>query len=464
VSAPLIWIILPLAISAILLALLKYDRVIRWMGLLTSGLLSLIAFFQPVGSVLQIGGISIDFTSSFYIFGRSFSLDNSDRFVILIVYMTIFFFLLLMDREFVPTKFVPLSFAIAAFLLSALAVQPFLYSAVLVELAVLLMILMVREKGDQPVVGILRFLIYLSLALPCILFAGWILGGAQASTSDETRLTAAAIFLLVGFSIWLAVFPFHSWLPQFAATVHPFLFGFLFSILPVVLLLVIVDYLSSLIWLRSATYLSPALMTIGAIMVVTAGIFSSVEKQIARLASYTVLLETGFALFMIALRSDQGMSLLYQSFIPRIIGLSLLCYSLSILRQNQISLVKGGVTSLIRQFPFATLGILGSMLSIAGFPLLAAFPVRLQLLHLIGRTSLPALIALAAGMAGFLIATVRLFVLMTFPARQKWHLRERPPQVIVLCIGLLLLVVMGLFPSIPADMISLLAIDLPILW
>ena len=463
-SAPLLWIILPLAISAILLGTLKYDRLVRWLGLLTSGLLSLIAFFQPVGSVLQIGGLSIDFTSSIFIFGRSFSLENSDRFVILTVYMTLFLFLLLMDHRSVPSKFVPLSFAIAALLLSALAVQPFLYSAVLVELAVLLMILLVREKGDQPIEGILRFLIYLSLALPCILFAGWILGGALASTSDETRLTAAAIFLLMGFSIWLAVFPFHSWLPQFAATVNPFLFGFLFSILPVVLLFVIVDFLSSLIWLRSATYLSPALMTIGVIMVITAGVFSSVEKTITRLASYTVLLETGFALFMIALRSDQGMSLLYQSFIPRIIGLTLLCYSITVLRENQVSLVQGRFTSLIRQFPFATLGILVSMLSIAGFPLLAGFPIRLQLLQLLGGSSWLDLVGLVAGMAGFLIATVRLFVTMIFPTNQKWAVGERLPQVIVLCSGIIFLLVMGLFPKITADMISLLAIDLPILW
>lgn len=463
-SAPVIWVIFPVAISAGLLFLLNKPKLVKTIGIVVSLLLVITALLQPIGNVLRIGGIVLDIKPNLFILGRSLLLENSDKFALSIVFSTVLLFLLCMDNKTVPTKFISLSLAIAGFLVAALAVQPFLYSAVLVEMAVLLMILMVKEKASQPENGIIRFLIYLSLAMPCILFAGWILGGAQASPSDATRSTSAAIFLLIGFSLWLAVFPFHSWVPQFSQVVNPYLFGFIFSLLPVVTLLSIIDYISSLVWLKSSTYLSPGLRIVGIIMIVTTGIFTSVEKDLKRILAATVLLETGFALVMLSLQSEQGVLLLYESFIPRILGLVLLSYSLSVFMQEGIQLNLQGIRGVIKRLPFASLGVLFSLISITGFPLFAGFPVRFELLRQLGQLSISSLLWTAVGLAGFLVATIRVFVFATFPDNEKWQINEKISQIVIICIGIILLVLLGWIPQLTANIFAPFATDLPTLW
>lgn len=463
-SAPILWIVFPIVASAILLFLVRFPRLVKVIGIVVSTILALTAILQPIGNVLSIGSLAIDITPVMYIFGRSLLLDNSDRFALSLIYSTLLIFLLVLDTRSVPVKFVPLSLAITGFLIAALAVQPFLYSAVLVELAVLLMILMVKEKSYQPVNGIIHFLVYLSLAMPSIMFAGWILGGTQASTSDESRLLSAVVFLLIGFSIWLAVFPFHSWLPQFSQVIHPYIFAFIFSSLPIITLLIIMDYISSLLWLRSAEYLTPALLVVGTIMVTTTGILGSVDKDLKRLLAYTVLLETGFSLLLLSLRSVQGVQLLYESFIPRIISLVLLGYSTAVISNHGITLTATGMRGIGKNLPIATIGVLISLISITGFPLLASFPVRFELITWLGQASSSTLIWIAIGLGGFLIGVIRLFIMSTAPDSNKRVINEKISEIVIIVIGVILLILFGLYPQLTAKMILPFSADIPVLW
>ncbi len=462
-SAPVIWIVAPLFVSVGLLFLTSLPRLQKAIGIIISLLLSITAILQPIGNVLRLGSIVLDIRPDLVLLGRSLFLDEGDRFILVIIFSTLFIFYVLMDTKTIPSKFIPLSLAISAILVSALGVQPFLYSAVLVELAVLLMIIMVKERNIDQEKGIIRFLVYLTLAMPFILFSGWILGGTQASPSEQERLLGAAVTLFIGFSLWLAVFPFHSWVPQFSRVVHPYLFGFIFSQLPIVILFIVVNYVSSLVWLRSASYLSPALSSVGIIMIVTTGFWASVENDIKRLLAYSVLLETGFSLIMISFRSDQGLILMYQSFIPRILSLVLLVYSLSIFVGAGIQLTTDGIRGVIRSYPFATSGFLIALFSISGFPLFAAFPVRMELLHQLGLSSVPSVVWTIAGLTGFIIAVIRLFMAVTFPSSEKWQIHERITQVIIVCIAIIILTIAGLVPQLMESIIKPFTANLPLL-
>lgn len=463
-SAPVLWIIVPLVLSAGMLFLLDYARVVNVLGIIVSLILAITAFIQPIGNVLQIGSFALDISPDFYIFGRSLVLENSDRFALSLVYSSLFLFLVMMDIRTIPSKVVPLSIAISAMIVAALAVQPFLYSAVLVEMAVLLIVLMVREKQNQPITGIIRFLIYLTLAMPSLLFAGWILGGSQAGASAEIRMLSAVVFLLFGFAIWLAVFPFHSWMPQFSQSVKPFLFSFIFSIIPVITLLVIIKYLSGLLWLKSSNFLTPALQTIGIIMIVTTGIFTSVEKDLKRFMAYTVLLETGFALVMLSLASMDGVQLLYQAFIPRIIALALLGYSLMVIENLGFSLKIDGIRGVLKKLPFASVGVFSSLLSIVGFPLSAGFPLRFEMINLLGQTTTTTVIWIFAGLVGLLIGAIRIFVRFAAPGVEKWQINEKISQILIIGFGVVFLVILGLFPRIVELLISPFLAEIPDLW
>jgi NADH-quinone oxidoreductase subunit N len=445
-SAPVIWILFPLAVSAAILLLEKKPGLVKVSGLLVSIFLTLMAILQPIGSVIKLGPISVDLTSNLGFFGRELILVNSDRFTLSLVFMAVTLFVGFFDTTNLPIKFISLSLATAALLVAALAVQPFLYSAVLIELAILLMVPMVVDKSNSSQKGILNFVIYQTLAMPLILFSGWILGGIQASPSDQLRLSMAAFFLIIGFALWLAVFPFHSWVPQFSQAVHPYFSGFVFSVLPVVTILIMVDYVSSLVWLRESSFLSPALRGVGIIMIVTAGIWSAVEKDLKRVLAYSVLLETGFALLLISLQSNEGLGLLYQSFIPRIFGLFVMVLSLSVLlgSGNQLSLQ--GIKSIIKRYPFSSAGLVVSMLSVSGLPLFAGFPVKLDTIRLIGQESFGSVIWILIGVAGYLFAVIRVFSSITEPDNENLKVQETVPQITQLIAGILILLLMGWIP------------------
>ncbi len=462
-NAPIIWIIFPLVVSAILLFFLEKSRIVVTIGLITSVFLAIFALFQPIGHVLKLGPISVDIIPELSFFGRAFLLENSDRFTLCLIFFTLTLFIGGLKVANQPAKFVPLSMAIASMMTAALSVQPFLYSAVFVELAVLLMIPLVTVRGAMPEKGVIRFLIYLSMAMPFILFAGWILSGAQASPSDETWRSLAALFLSVGFAQWLAVFPFHSWVSQFSQAVSPYFSGFIFSLYPVVTLLIVLDYVSSLVWLREAGYLSPIIRTVGIIMIVTSGIWAAVERDLKRLLSYTVLYETGFALLLISIQSNSGISLLYQSFVPRILGLSLLGLSLSILTEHRLPLTIDALKSMIKKFPFIILGILISLMGIIGFPLFAGFPYKYESLQMIGGEGASPIIWIMIGMIGFLISAIRVFSSATTPSVEKWEIDESIPEILFLGVGSLILIIIGWFPQIIQVLISGLITNLPVL-
>lgn len=463
-SAPILWIVFPLALSVVLLFLVQYPRLIKIIGILSSLILALVAIIQPIGNVLQFGSLVIDISPTFLIFGRSLVLENADRFALSLVYVSLLLFLVAMDTKSTPAKFVPLAMAISSVLVSALAVRPFLYAAVLMEVAVLLIILMVREKQEQPVSGIIRFLIYLTLAMPSILFAGWLLGSSQAGATIEAKMLSALVFLLFGFMIWLAVFPFHSWLPQFSRAVDPYMFGFIFSLIPVITLMVIMKYISSLLWLRSSAYLSPALATVGVIMIVTTGLFASVEKELKRFLAYTVLLETGFALSLLSLRSSAGVQLLYVSFIPRILSLALLGFSLKVLYIHGADLSIDGMRGIVRKMPLATMGVLVSLLSIVGLPIFASFPLRLETMNLLSVSSHANVLWITAGVIGMLIGTIRIFVQAAHPIGEKWEINEKISEVLIIGFGIVILILIGLFPGINASLVDPFIAGFPVLW
>ena len=462
-SAPVIWIVFPLVVALGQLFLLKYPTILKLTGIVVSLLLALIAFFQPIGNVLRIGGTVLDIRPDLQFLGRALHLDNGDRFILAGLFGILFLYTFLWNTHTVPAKFAPLSLAISAILVAALAVQPFLYAAVLVELAVLLMIVLVKDNQMNQEKGIIRFLVYLTLAMPFILFSGWILGGTQASPSEQENLLGAAITLMIGFSLWLAVFPFHSWVPQFSRAVQPYLSGFIFSLFPIVVLFVAVNYISSLVWLRSASYLAPVLSSTGIIMIVTTGLWASVERDVKRVLGYSVLLETGFSLIMISFKTEQGLTLMYHSLFPRVLSLALMVYTLSILHQAGIALTHDGFQGVIRQYPFAASGFLISLFTISGFPLFAAFPIRLELLYQLGHISVPSVIWTVFGLSGLIFAVIRLFRVMTLPAPNNWRIHESVTQVIIICTVILVLILAGLFPQLVEGIIKPFTADLPLL-
>ncbi|HCS40637.1 MAG TPA: hypothetical protein DIW44_13770 [Anaerolineaceae bacterium] len=462
-STPVIYIAFPFLLSLVLYFLQKRTKLVNAIGISASVLLMLFAFFQIFGALWKIGPLSIEIKTSLAVLGRSFSLGNQDKYFLAFVYFFAAIWFGGVNITRISSRFIPFGFAIISILTAALAVEPFLYSAILVEIAILVSIPLLLIPGKPPGKGVLRFIVFQSLAMPLILFGGWLLGGIQASPSDTARLLQAVLFLGIGFALWLAIFPFQSWVPQLTMDIHPFISGFILGLFPIVTMLIMLDFISGLVWLRESQYLQPVLILVGTIMVGSTGIWAAIEKDGRRLLGYAVLLESGLAILAVGLQSQISVMTLFVSFLPRMAALALMALSLSIFVNNDIFPDLDHLSGMIRKYPFASSGLIISLLSVVGFPLLGSFPVRLALLEQLAVLNPGIAVWVLLGLVAFIYSALRFLMQISKPDGEGWRRGESISEIIFLVIGIFVLIIIGIFPNFFNGLLEPLFVNLPIL-
>jgi formate hydrogenlyase subunit 3/multisubunit Na+/H+ antiporter MnhD subunit len=445
-SAPVIWIIIPFAAAVILWFTQQKRHLTSIISIGLCSVLGLIAIFQDIGSVLRLGPLTISVQSTLTILGRSFILGNSDRLFVAFVYLSMAFWFLGAQTAATSTKFIPLGMAVVSLLTAGLAVEPFLYSAILIELAVIISLPLLMNHGTPVGKGILRFLIFQSLAMPLILLAGWILSGVQTNFTDLNQLYIAAFFLGLGFAFLLGIFPFHFWIPQFCSENDPYINGFLLSILPIAYILIMLDFINGLAWLKDAAFLIPILRISGAIMVVTGGVWAAMQTDLRRIFGFMIVLETGFALISVSLRNDLGNQLLTYMVITRTLEIALWSLALKLFQKNGVEPDFIHLKGRFKEFPVASTALLVSAFSSAGLPLLASFPTRVVLLSQL--STQPILLAwILLGMAAMFFIASNILRILVQGTIGKWGNSETTPQVLFFVVGAFFLFLFGIFPS-----------------
>lgn len=446
-STALLWIFLPF-VSAIGLWFIR-----RRAGLvvaLATGLCLLLvglAWVLPVGKAVRIGPLLLELQPVLSIAGRRLVIADTDRPLMMFFYAIAAFWFAGTAQAGGNRLIVPYGLGIVALLVAALSVEPFLFAALIVEVAVLLSIPMLRPPGESGTdKGLQRYVIFLSLAMPFILLAGWALDGVEANPADTNLVALASIFLGLGFAFWLAVFPFYTWVPLLSEQTRPYPLGFLYLLLPTTLLLLGLEYINSYGWLSNAPPLYTILRLSGMLMVVTAGIWAAFQRNLGRLFGYVMIIETGFSLLAISLNSRLGMEIFTMLFLPRVVAFGLWSLCTSVILPAGQSLDYRHLERIAEQFPVAAAGLAAACLSIAGLPLLAAFPIRLVLLQEIAAQSQLTALWVLGGSMGLLFSAFRLLAVITggyFGPRQAG---EKRMQTTLIGLGILALLLIGFIP------------------
>jgi NADH:ubiquinone oxidoreductase subunit 2 (subunit N) len=180
-------------------------------------------------------------------------------------------------------------------------------------------------------------------------------------------------------------------------------------------------------------------------MIVVGGLWAAFQRNLGKMLAYAVLASTGYAILAVSL--PDGLELHFGLVIPRMVSFGVWALALSILRPHLPDLDFRSVQGIARQFPLSGLGIVLAHLGLAGFPLLANFPVYFLIWQRLSLVSEVMSVWVVIGEIGLFLGALRtLAVFVMGPEQLPWNQRESRSTQFFLAFGLLLQLIFGLFP------------------
>ena len=453
-NAPTIWIIVPIFLGLLLL-FINNQRVLSVLGGVFAASLALIAQFVPIEEAMLVGANSFKIDSSLTVLGRALVILPTEGSLLALIYGAVALWFFGAEASRTATRLVPIGLIITALMVASLAVEPFLFAALFIEMVILLAIPLLASIYAPPGRGIIRFLIYQTLAMPFILVTGWLLAGVESSPGDLALASHSASMLGLGFAFLLAIFPLYNWIPMLLEETSPYTAGFLLWILPTFTIIFGAGFLDRYSWLRSAPELITALRFAGLLMIVTGGLFAGFQRHLGRIMAYGVIAETGFSLLALSLDPKVGIPILFLLIPARALGQAVWSLSLTVIKDQVETMRFGESRGVLRITPFAGAGMIIATLSTGAFPLLAGFPARLALWEGLSRISIGASVWLGIGILGLLTSAFRSLAIISMAEEYTtWERRESWAQTIMIGLGVIGLFTLGLFPQLAQYFLS----------
>ena len=172
-SAPLIWAILPIFISIFLLFLRKHYFLVCLVQIVSC----LIILISAAAARFVVTGsssfLNFQISQEMNILGRSLIITSGLKSIVILFYVTLAIWSIVIYIFKIKSNIVPFGLAFIGLLIAALAVEPFLYSALILEIAVIISVPIVANPANPRIKGVSRYLIYFTIGMPFVLLAGW---------------------------------------------------------------------------------------------------------------------------------------------------------------------------------------------------------------------------------------------------------------------------------------------------
>jgi formate hydrogenlyase subunit 3/multisubunit Na+/H+ antiporter MnhD subunit len=422
-------------------------------GTLSSALLAIMAWVVPVGENIRFGFWSYKISEAMTILGRRLLVEPNDQPILIILYLGSAFWFAGAKAARIHTQFISLGLGITALFTAALIVEPFLYAAILVELAVLASVPILITPQYDSRKSILRYLTFQTIGMPFILFSGWMLAGVEANPGDVALAGQAAVIIALGFGLMLGIFPFHTWMPMLAKETHPYAAAFIFYILPVAVCLFGINFLERYTWFYASSWLLVFLRLSGFLLTIFGGFLAFFEKHLGRMMGYAMMIEIGLSLLAISLGVGESqnkplIAWFFALLLPRGLCLGLWGLSLSTIQSRIRDMESTSVVGIARSLPVASFSLVLAIFALAGFPLTAGFPVHLGLWQNLARQFPLVNYAALLGTAGLMAGGVRTLSLLIGGVKQvNMQSAEEWDQRLLLMIGGFAIVVIGVVPQ-----------------
>jgi formate hydrogenlyase subunit 3/multisubunit Na+/H+ antiporter MnhD subunit len=447
VKAPLL-IFLLTALSMIILGLVRRRHFFS--GLMAgffSVMIAIFALYIPLDEALSVFGVSIRFDGRWQILGRSLILNANNRAAVGFIFIAGGFILAGAWIARPVRLYYSLTIGILGVIAASLMIDPFLFAAIFIELAAIGSTLVLSSRRPGGSRGGLRLLSFYTLAMLAILLVGWSLEINETGIDLEGMDLALQMMLGFGFAILISIPPFHAWLPIAAEENHPFTWNVIATVLHGAALFFIVRYISTFYLPYENEMLFPIIRSIGATMALLCAIWSAVQKDLQKMASYALISDLGVMLVAIGLGSNEGFQLALGLTGARVIGVA--CLSMGLMHVWKI-LHNSNLDRQSKEFlpsMLATSAIIVGFLSLAGFPLTAGFPGRWSLLTIIAPLDTYAWIGVVGSMGILCVGAIRSARTLLYQSHAIYVEIVDWREKIFLGGGLFLTLSLGIFPQ-----------------
>lgn len=443
--APLVFIIIPLLAAPVVYSLY---RVRGWLDVWAA---SSVALLLAVFARLMPFSAEPFIQDKFAFLGRAFVLESADRGTLVNLFTTTALIFLAAGLNRQGRFFLPTGLAVLSLLVAALSVRPFLFAVIFFQIAAALSVFLLADGRLVTTRGALRYLSFATLAVPFILFTGWLLDSYAAQPEEPRWLVQAALTLLMGLFILLGVVPFHSWLPIVAENSPPLATAFVLGVARVPLVLFLVRLLNTYDWFGMNMGVLTLLTTAGAVMVVTGGAFALGQRNLSRCIGYAALVNFGVMLLAVGLGREAGMQAALADGTLGGLGIWLWAVGLDTLRR---ATPNGEVTfeamgGLGWRYPFAVAALAIGALSFVGVPLMAGFPARWNILQLLAAENPWLAVVVVLAMLSIGVVVMRGLAALTTPTSPDEVIEPQESRwnMAAMSAGMLLVVLLGAFPQ-----------------
>ena len=461
-SAAALWIYLPFFTGLFLMLFTGKRRFLYIVSLLLTAFLAYVALNIPVNSMIVFNRSSLIFSSTARLLGRPITIDRADQTLVAFFYVFIFLWIFGSIFTHIYRFFVPTALMSTALLIGVIAVKPFIYGIFLVMICALLFLPMLRSTEKQNEDSIFRFLLYQLLGMISLAVSGVLTGTIDINPQDSFLLKRTVILIFIGFSLWLAVFPFFSWIASLMETSCPFVSGFVVSLLQFSSLFILLQFLNDYPWLRTYQPLFYGLRLAGILMFTLGSVWAIFQKNLQRMMAYIITAENGVSILLLGSNSREGINaflccVFFHSVVWLIWAISVKFIS------DESDLTLESLRGLFRRHPVVCAALLLSLFTVGGLPLLAGFRLRLSLFSsCISHSKMLGWMAVAASAVLLFCGMRLLFIFLDSSNEQpeeKVFLDEQSRYTIIMRRGLLLtlmilLVLIGFFPSLMEVFIS----------
>jgi formate hydrogenlyase subunit 3/multisubunit Na+/H+ antiporter MnhD subunit len=307
------------------------------------------------------------------VFGRTFELGPAARTAIVWCALASFVIELIAWRMGEAENLGPVALVALPMVGIAFGFRILSFSAISLQIVVLLAVVLMQGEHPGDAVGALRMLTLTMIGLPALLVAGWMLERSAVVVDQPATWSAISIFALIAVLAWSGAAPFQSWVSGSGRTASPVVFAWVVAVWQPLVVLVLARLLATYPELETRGGLLDQLLVVGVLTIVAGTALSVGRRNLGALSATTSLLGMGLALTILGTGTTRSLPIALAVLAGRAVSGVVGGAGLAVLKREPGGLDFSALGGVARRKPWAAAAAFVGALGLAGLPLGAAF-------------------------------------------------------------------------------------------